>query len=125
MDFGRWITSSQLSRNCVSAEPPSPAPHFRHTFECSGFTTGRVHLAGVGYHELYLNGRKVGDRVLDPTVSCYEKRVRFVTFDITEYLHPGVNVVGVILGNGLYNCHTEEVWHFDSRSVELLQGALA
>ena len=112
MDFGRWITSSQLSRNCVSAEPPSPAPHFRHTFECSGFTTGRVHLAGVGYHELYLNGRKVGDRVLDPTVSCYEKRVRFVTFDITEYLHPGVNVVGVILGNGWYNPSTAEVWNF-------------
>ena len=112
MNFGHWITSPQLSRNCVTADPPSPAPLFRRAFECSGFTTGRVRLSGVGYHELYLNGRKVGDRVLDPAVSCYEKRVRFVTFDITEYLHPGTNVVGVILGNGWYNPSTAEVWNF-------------
>lgn len=112
MNFGHWITSPQLSRNCVTADPPSPAPLFRRAFECSGFTTGRVRLSGVGYHELYLNGRKVGDRVLDPAVSCYEKRVRFVTFDITEYLHPGTNVIGVILGNGWYNPSTAEVWNF-------------
>ncbi len=112
MKFGQWITGSALSRNCTDSKCPSPAPHFRRAFQCDGFTAGCVRLSGVGYHELYLNGRKVGDRVLDPAVSCYEKRVRFVTFDITEYLHPGINVIGIILGNGWYNPTTEEVWNF-------------
>ncbi len=94
-----------------------PAPFFRKTFIHRKATDhARVYLCGLGYYELYLNGRKVGDHVLDPVVTHYDRRARYVAYDVTEHLVPGKNVLGVVLGNGWYNSHTPEVWHFDKAS---------
>ncbi|MDD5728024.1 MAG: glycoside hydrolase family 78 protein [Victivallales bacterium] len=91
-----------------------PAPFFRKVFNYDGKSENcRIYISGLGYYELYLNGRKVGDHVLDPVVTQYDKRIRYVVYDVTEYLVVGENVIGVILGNGWYNCHTPEVWYFD------------
>ncbi|MDD5727009.1 MAG: family 78 glycoside hydrolase catalytic domain, partial [Victivallales bacterium] len=72
-----------------------------------------VYICGLGYYELYLNNRKVGDHVLDPVVSQYDKHVRYVVYDVTKYMLAGDNVIGVILGNGWYNCHTPVAWGFE------------
>jgi alpha-L-rhamnosidase len=97
--------------------PVLPAPFFRKTFDCKGKTdNSKVHICGLGYYELYMNGRKVGDHVLDPVVTHYDRRARYIAYDVSEYLVPGRNVFGVVLGNGWYNCHTPEVWHFDKAS---------
>jgi alpha-L-rhamnosidase len=34
-------------------------------------------VSGLGYYELRLNGRRVGDRVLDPGWTDYSKRVLY------------------------------------------------
>ena len=93
-----------------------PAPFFRREVKVGNCKKAEVRICGIGYFELWLNGEKVGDRLLDPVVSIYDKRVRFVRFDVTKLLKPGVNVFGVILGNGWYNCSSTEVWHFDKAS---------
>jgi alpha-L-rhamnosidase len=61
-----------------------------------------AYVCGVGLFELYLNGRKVGDDVLSPALSEYEKRAFYRTYDATGLLNPGDNAVGVILGNGRF-----------------------
>jgi alpha-L-rhamnosidase len=61
-----------------------------------------AYLCGLGFSELYLNGNKVGDRIMDPTHSRYNKRVMYVAHDVTKYLKRGRNAVGVILGNGRF-----------------------
>jgi alpha-L-rhamnosidase len=91
-----------------------PAPLLRTTFQLEEpVAFASVLICGLGYHELYINGKKVGNEVLSPTVTQYEKRVAFVEHVVTEHLRTGENVIGVILGNGWYNSHTPEVWHFD------------
>ncbi len=60
----------------------------------------RCYVAGLGYHELYVNGRKVGDGVLQPAISDPSKRVYYVAYDVTALLGSGNDVVGVMLGNG-------------------------
>ena len=62
----------------------------------------RVYVSGLGYYELYINGTKVNDRVLDPGWTDYDKRVLYATYDVTSLLKLGKNAVGVILGNGRY-----------------------
>ena len=57
-------------------------------------------VCGIGYYELYLNGTKVGDHVLDPGFTNFSRRVQYVSYDVTDMLHAGDNAVGVILGNG-------------------------
>ncbi len=61
-----------------------------------------IHMAGLGLSELYINGQKVGDEVLSPALSEYEKRVYYVTHDVTDFLKQGVNALGVWLGNGRF-----------------------
>ncbi len=94
-----------------------PAPYFRKGFKLEQLPRqAMIAICGIGYYELYLNGRKVGDHVLDPVVTQYDKRLRYVVYDVAEYLVAGENVMGVVLGNGWYNCHTPDVWHFDKAS---------
>ena len=59
----------------------------------------RIYICGVGYYELRLNGKKVGDRILDPPQTDYNKVTLYSTYDISDYLDDH-NAVGVILGNG-------------------------
>ncbi len=93
-----------------------PAPYFRRVFWCEAGGKALIRICGLGYYELYLNGERVGEQVLDPVVTQYDKRVLYVTHDITHQLRAGVNTIGVILGNGWYNCHTPDTWHFDKAS---------
>ena len=62
----------------------------------------RAHIAGLGYYELRLNGRKAGNHVLDPAWATYDKRVLYVTYDVTSSLREGANAIALTLGNGWY-----------------------
>ena len=79
-------------------------PYLRKTFRLSKTPReARVYISGLGYYELRLNGRKVGDHVLDPGQTDYEKRTFYTVYDVTGELVNGENVIGVILGDGWYN----------------------
>jgi alpha-L-rhamnosidase len=63
----------------------------------------RLYISGIGYYEAYINGKKVGDRVLEPGFTTYRKEVLYSTYDVTGLLKAGSNNIGVMLGNGWYN----------------------
>ena len=48
-----------------------PAPFFRREVKVGKCKKAEVRICGIGYFELWLNGEKVGDRLLDPVVSIY------------------------------------------------------
>ena len=62
----------------------------------------RAYIAGLGYYELRINGRKAGSHVLDPAWTTYDKRVLYATYDVTPLVREGANAVAVTLGNGWY-----------------------
>jgi alpha-L-rhamnosidase len=64
-----------------------------------------AYIVGLGYYELYLNGEKVGDHVLDPGTTDYSKRVLYAAYDVTDHLQKSKNAVGVWLGNGWFIHH--------------------
>ncbi len=61
-----------------------------------------AYYSGLGLSELYLNGARVGDHVLSPGLTDYDKHVLYVTFDVTAQLARGRNAIGLMLGNGRY-----------------------
>lgn len=76
--------------------------------------SARAYVCGLGYYELRINGAKVGDHVLDPAWTDYDKRAMYATYDVTEVLKAGPNAVGVVLGNGRYSPYEEvraKNWH--------------
>ncbi len=81
-----------------------PAPLFRKDFRLDKpVQRARLYISGLGYHETWLNGRRVGDHRLDPGWTQYGKTVYYVVHDVTEGLSQGANALGVMLGNGWYN----------------------
>ncbi|MDR1582288.1 MAG: glycoside hydrolase family 78 protein [Prevotellaceae bacterium] len=62
-----------------------------------------LHVNSLGYHEIYVNGKKVGDYVLVPAVSQFNKRSLVVTCDVSEYVRKGHNDLVVWLGKGWYH----------------------
>ena len=88
---------------CGSDATVLPARMLRKEF-AAGKTVRRATatICGLGYYELYLNGRKVGNHVLDPILTEYNVRDAYVTYDVTTQIASGGNAVGVILGNGRY-----------------------
>lgn len=59
-------------------------------------------VCGLGQFEFHINGRKVSDHELDPAWTDYHKWIMYVTFDVTDYLQTGTNVIGAEVGNGWY-----------------------
>ncbi len=103
---GKWIAankgvSSPIFRRAISIDKP--------------VRRARVYISGIGYYELFINGKKVGDRVLEPASTYYNNdqpfklntRVLYATYDIAEYLNNGSNVIGVMLGNGWYSAEAD------------------
>ena len=81
-----------------------PAPLFRKEFRLTKpISRARLSIAGLGYYEASLNGKRVGDHVLDPGWTKYGTRVFYSTYDLTSQLKQGANCLGVTLGNGWYN----------------------
>ena len=102
----QWITDSHDKQY-------KPAPMFRREFATGKqIASARAYICGLGYYELYLNGERVGDHLLDPGYTDFSKRVLYVTYDITAQLGEGKNCIGVVLGNGWYNEQTPAVWNF-------------
>jgi alpha-L-rhamnosidase len=90
-------------------KPAEPAPLLLTSFEVSKrVRRARAYVCGLGYHELYINNRKVGDRVLEPAQTDYDRRVLYTTYDVTGCLNREMNTVGVWLGNGWFN--QDRVW---------------
>ena len=75
----------------------------------------RCYVSGLGYYKLYINGRRIGDRVLDPAITYYHNdqpvelgsRVLYATHDVTRHLRAGPNAVGLMLGHGWFSAEDD------------------
>ena len=92
----KWITAGTGTSNGL--------PVFRKAFDVKKpVQSALVYICGLGHYELRLDGKKVGDRFLDPAWSAYEKTVYYTTYDITKQLRRGSHAFEVLLGKGFYN----------------------
>ena len=114
-EFGeaRWIGQGK-SVLADWRRPTLPAPIFRRDFRWEEpIREAKLYVCGLGLFECRLNGGRVGDAVLTPNESVYDRRWRYCVFDVGGLLRRGGNVLAFMLGNGMYNCQTADVWHFD------------
>jgi len=102
-----WIAAESHSFKAESTSETrklTRLPIFRREFHTDKrLRRAVVSICGLGHYELYLNGGKVGDRLLDPPWTNYRKTCLYATYEITRDVRRGVNTLGVILGNGMYN----------------------
>lgn len=101
-DDSEW-TAKWIGASDVYAFTPEgnkmPDPWFRKSFELKDKPLkANIFMASVGYHEVYVNGQKMGDHVLAPAATDHTQRARYIAYDIAPSLKPGKNVIALWLG---------------------------
>ena len=101
--LGRWITNG-------TAKPFWA----RKVFEIEkAVKCATAKVCGLGQFHFWMNHEKVEDHELDPGWTDYRKLIQYVTFDVTEQLHSGENVLEVEVGNGWFHKMDEHYsFHF-------------
>lgn len=91
------------------------SPAFAKTFSVGKkVKTASLHITGVGFYEASLNGKKIGNKVLDPMQTRYDKRVLYSSYELDDLLKNGENRLNVVLGHGWYDVRSVAVWNFDN-----------
>ncbi len=80
------------------------SPQLKKSFNVA--ETGKrilLYVNSLGYHEVYVNGKKVGTGVLSPAVSQFNKRSQVLTYDVSSFVKKGSNDLVIWLGSGWYS----------------------
>lgn len=100
----RWIGSGDSFQRGSGSPPPDTAPpdpwlRTRVVLDAAPLRATAC-VASVGFHELWVNGSKVGDGVLVPSVTDNSQRARYLMYELGDRLRAGTNVIGIWLGTG-------------------------
>ncbi|MBI9070213.1 MAG: family 78 glycoside hydrolase catalytic domain [Melioribacteraceae bacterium] len=94
-----WI-EADLEENQKISEP---AQYFRKEFKIDdNVKSARLYITSHGLYEAYINGSRVGEQVLTPGWTSYNKRLQYQTYDVTDLVKGNGNAIGTALGDGWY-----------------------
>lgn len=85
---------------------------FRKSFRLEDFHRAEIAVCGLGFYVLTMNWKRVGDDLLSPPFTAYDKRVLYQVYDVTDYLQKGENVVEITCGHGWYAMLQADTWNF-------------
>ncbi len=125
-----WIG---LGRVRTEVKPPSadgpcdgvgkalaPVPYLRREFDvATPVSSARLYVTALGLYEARLNGRRVGDGVLTPGWTDYHQRIQYQTYDVTDLIRDGANVLGAMIADGWYSGFIG----FDAKRAGAMYGA--
>lgn len=99
-------------------------PMLRSAFSTKGskIAKARLYVTSRGIYEMYINGQRVGNDYFNPGSTQYNKTLLYQTYDVSDYLTNGKNVIGAILGEGWWSGGSTfmgDYWNFfgDKQSI--------
>ena len=94
-----------------------PAPYLRKRFSLDFVPQqAEITICGLGFYELYVNGKNVTKGPLAPYISNPDDVCYYDRYDLSGLLKQGENALGIVLGNGFRNAFGGFVWDFDKAS---------
>ncbi len=101
---GRWIgLDKAMPWDVEDVHSRLSSRYIRHEFKTEKpVKRAMLYISGLGLYEAFINGKKVGDRVLAPVPTDYRRTVLYNAYDVTSMLGTESNAIGVVLGNGRY-----------------------
>ncbi|GAB4580172.1 MAG: alpha-L-rhamnosidase [Anaerolineales bacterium] len=100
LEYGDWQAKWIGAPFFGGPRTTSPAPYLRKEFTLpKPVIHARLYATALGLYECYLNGVRVGNALLTPGWTDYNKHIQYQTYDVTSLLHDQ-NAWGVILGDG-------------------------
>lgn len=111
MDFPKKFYSA--TKEYSTYERAVPSPYMRHSFELSRKPeSAKILISGLGFYELYVNGKSVTKGELAPYISNPDHVIYFDEYELAKHLKRGKNAIAIQLGNGRLN-NLNPVWNFD------------
>lgn len=89
--------------HALDAHGLAPCPLFRRTFASATVARARLHVSARGLYEVRLNGTRVGDAELAPGWTDYTRRIQYQTYDVTELVRSGENVLAATVADGWWS----------------------
>ena len=111
MEFPKTFYAA--TKEYTTYEKHVAAPYIRRTFSIGDVSKAEVLVSGLGFYDLFLNGKRITKGLLAPYISNPDDVVYFDRYDVTALLQSGENAIGLLLGNGMQNCPGGRVWDFD------------
>lgn len=98
-DFAaKWISGDYR----INKKKRYPVDCFKKEFSAHNVAKARLYITACGLYEALVNGKRVGNFVLAPGHTNYTKRIQLQTYDVTELLENGENIITVELADGWY-----------------------
>jgi alpha-L-rhamnosidase len=114
-ETGLYNASNWTAKWIGANVPADPLPMLRKTFTVNKpVASARLYICGLGYYEARLNGKKIGNRLLEAPDTQHDKRNYYTTFDVTSQLRAGKNALGVELGRAFYDLAEGNSWGWNS-----------
>ena len=77
-------------------------PIFKKDFSiCKKIKRAVLNITAMGVYEAWINGERIGDFIMAPGWTAYDKRHQYQTYDVTQMLKEN-NVLSVTVGKGWY-----------------------
>jgi alpha-L-rhamnosidase len=93
--------SKDFNTNYWKNPPYTPSPLLRKSFAVNRQPKQAIlYVSALGYYEIWLNGNRIGDQLQAPEWTDYFNRVQYQTFDLSEQLEKGENVLAATLADG-------------------------
>lgn len=111
----RWITDAASLADDAAAIRANATLLLRREFTVRpGLRRALLHVSGLGQYRLDVNGRAPDQTLLTPGWTAYEKTVLYETRELTGFLQPGANTLGLTLASGMYSVQPGRYTKFTS-----------
>ena len=95
--------SAQMIAPSCDGGTGGPGSYVARDFTLDSVAEGSMlHLSAQGLYRAFLNGQRVGRDLLTPGWTCYDDRIAYQSYDVTDLLKPGQNRLEIWLGDGWY-----------------------
>jgi alpha-L-rhamnosidase len=101
----RWTgLDKSFSDDKLEGKTRLAARYFRKEFKTdqNDITKATLYVSGLGLYQTVINGKRVGDQVLAPTLTFYTNNIKYNTHNVTDMLSEGENTIAIVLGNGRF-----------------------
>ena len=106
----QWM---QVREDVVAERAERPAYFLRKEFVVSGpVKKATIKATAQGIYNIYIDGNRIGDKVLTPDTTDYRFHIAVQEYDVTHAIKPGTHTVVFELADGFFRSSTG-VWRVD------------
>lgn len=96
-----YVENGSVQSQEIQEDILYPCPMLRKRMNINGkVSRARLYVTAHGIYRMEINGKRVGDYEFAPEVTSYADYLQVQTYDVTELLETGENVLGMALSDG-------------------------